>query len=389
MVPSRHQVSRHAKEQQYQRLSLIGAGVIVAIVAVLLGIGWYQSYVQPYHQTILKVGKMSASMDYLVKRIKQELPQFAQSDPQTVVSVVPDSTAEQITQEFVILQRAPVMGVSVSNQDIDQEMQRELGVATVSTAKGSAPDRAAFESALRAKLDETGITLAQYQQQIRATVLKNKVQSKLGSDYPKTGPAAQYQLMLFNKQDDAKTYLDRLNKGESWDSVAASLRANPTVGSVAQFDFQPKVEIDDKLAGPLFTLDNGQHTDIINTTDGKYTIAELVNRDDQHPIADDQMNAIAPKLFSNWMDEQKKALPIKQSLSDEQRVLAVKAAGYQAPSQGQQQTRQTRPAQAPGAQPAIQPAVPGAQSLPPGIATPQGGLVPPPVPAGGAGSTGP
>ena len=371
----KHQSSRHASEQRYQRLSLIAAGVIVLIVAVLLGIGWFQSYVQPYHKTVVTVGPMKANMDYFIKRVKEQLPQFANSDPQTVVSVVPDSTAEQIAEEFVVLQRAQSVGVSATEQQVDQEMQRELGVATV---KGQADNRAALENAILAKLSATGLTLAQYRQEVRATLLKNQIQSKLGSDYPKTGPAAQYQEMIFNKEDDAKTYLGRLNGGESWDSVAAAVRANPTVGSVAQFDFQPKVEIDDKLSGPLFALNNGQHTDVINTADGKYTIALLVNRDDQHAISQDQINAITPKLFNNWMTDQKKAVSVKVSLTDDQRLFAVEQSGYQPPKQQQ-------PGQAPVqpiTNPVVQPAAPAVPSLPSGIATPAGGLVPPPVPVG-------
>jgi hypothetical protein len=371
----RHQASRHAKEQRYQRLSLIGAGVIVVIVAVLLGVGWYQSYVLPYHQAVITVGRMNASMDYFIKRVKQVLPEFQSGDPQTVVSVVPDTTADQITQEFVVLQRAQTEGVSASEQEVDQEMQRELGVATIN---GAAPARAAFENAILGKLADSGLTLGEYRQQIRATVLKNKVQNKLGADYPKTGPAAQYQTLIFNKQDDAKTYLDRLNGGESWDSVAAAVRANPTVGSAAQFDFQPKIEVDDKLAGPLFALNNGQHTDVIATGDGKYTIALMVNRDDSHPITQDQINAISPKLYNQWMDAQQKSMTIKQKLTDAQRVFAIQHAGYQ-PSSQQQRVPSQQVTQ-PVTQPVVQPPAPAVPSLPPGIATPAGGLVPPPIP---------
>jgi hypothetical protein len=362
---SRHQASRHEREQHYQRLTLIGAGIIVLIVLVLLGVGWYQSYVRPLNQTVVTVGNMHADMRYYIKRIRELIPQFANSDPQTVVAVVPESATDLIQGEFILIQRAGSAGITASNADVDQAIQEQLGILTVN---GVPPNRGALESALRNKLQQTGLTMGEYRQEQLAQVLRARLQAKLGDDYPKTGPGLKYDAIIANKEDDAKALLAKLDAGQSWDEVAASVRANQSLGTVAEFDTQPKILLDDKLGDALMALSPGQHTPVINTAEGKFQIGMLVNKDPQFAIDQDKLRSITPKLFAGWMDEQRKTINIKTNLSDEQKLFALAHSGWQ-PSQQQQNT-----APQPGTGIQTQP------QLPPGIATPPGGLVPPALP---------
>jgi hypothetical protein len=365
------------REEHYQRLSLIGGGAIVVLVAVLLGVGWYQSYVRPYHQIVVTAGAMRADMTFFIKEMKQLLPQFAGADPNEILNAAPDSTASVIVQEFILYQRAGTLGVNVTDQEIDDSVAQQLGVVGTN---GEAPNRLALESGLRDKLGSSGLTLAEFRQQAKALLLRDKVKAKLQADYPKTGPAAKYSEITLNKPDDAKKILDRLNSGESWDAIANEVRQNVQLGTATQNDFQPKLAIDDKLAGALFALPNGQHTDVIQSLDGRYSIGLLVEKDDQHAYTDDMLNSIGPKLFTNWIDDQKKAMTIKDSLSDDQKVFALQHSDYHppAPSQAQPQPQNPPPGQPPVAVPAQ---VPGLTSVPAGIATPAGGLVAPTIPA--------
>jgi SurA N-terminal domain len=366
VVEPRRHVKRQEKEQHYQRLTLIGGGIIVALVLLLLGLGWYQSYVRPYRQTVITVGNRRATMGFYINRIKELLPQFSNSDPQVVISAVPEATREQIENEFIVLQRAEQLGATVSDQEVDAQIANQLAVPVVN----GAPARSAFETALTAQLDKTGLTLDQYRSQAKAQALAAKIQAQLGANYPKTGPEAKYEEILMNDLTSAQKLLDRLNAGETWESLVAEVHNSPSTGTVAQFDFQPKLQVDDKIADPLFNLTPGGHTDVVATGDGKFSIGRLIDKDDQHPISDDQIKAITPKLFSGWLDDQKKTLTVRESLSDEQKLFAMAHSGY-----------------VPSSSPSQQSAPPQIQvtpvTAPPGISTPPGGLIPPAVPPAG------
>jgi hypothetical protein len=379
---SGHQPKRKQQEQQYQRLALIGATAIVIVVAILLGVGWYQSYVRPYRQTVIVVGNRHATMQDYITQIKSLIPRFSNSDPQVVLAAVPEAARQQIEDQFIVLERAQQAGATATEQEVDAGIAADLGVAAPA---GGAPSRTAYESALTAKLAKTGLTFSQYKEQTRGNVLSQSLETKLGADYPKIGPEAKYEEIVLNDQASAKKMLDRLNGGESWETLVAEVHNSPTAGTVAQFDFQPKLQIDDKLSAPLFDLNPGGHTDVVATNDGKYTIARLIEKDDQHPISDDQIHAITPKLFANWIDDQKKTLTVKEMLSDDQKLFAIQHSGYTPPAPGSQPAQSAPPPQtAPSlpAQPQLQPDIPTAA---PGIATPAGGLtIPSGPPAGGS-----
>lgn len=374
---ARHLPKRQEREQHYQRLALLGAVAIVVVVAILLGAGWYQSYVSPFRQTVITVGNRRISMAYFVTRMKGYVPEFANNDPQVVVQVLPEATTQQIENDFIVLERAPQAGVAATDQEIDSQIGQELGVPL---ANGLPSSRAALEGALTAKLGKTGLTLAQYREEIKAQVLTTKLQAKLGADYPRTAPEAKYELMIMNDQAGAKKLFDRLASRESWESLVAEVHNAPTTGTVAQFDFQPKLRVDPKLGDPLFALSPGNHTDVVATADGKYTIARLLEKDDQHPVSDEQIKAISPRLFADWLDEQRKTLTIKEKLSDDQKLFAIKYSGYtpQAPSQQQ-------PVAPPSTQqqPQFNPS-----DVPAGVSTPTGGFGPNPAPAA-SGTQGP
>lgn len=304
----------------------MAAGALVAIVLILLGVGWYETYVRPYHETVLSVGDQHVDMSYFITRLKSTLPEFAQSDPQVVLQVAPTATLDQIEQELILQQRAPSLGVHITSQDVDAAVAKALGVAV--NKQGQPANRDAYEAALRAKLSQTGLSLSQFRQQTEAQLLETDVQNKLAANQPKAVPQAKYSVIAMDTQADAQKILDQLKKGESWNTAAANVRKDPKTGSVADFGFQPKQQVDAALVGPLFSLKANQYTNVIKTSDGKFTIARLVQLDEQHPLTAAQRQTIAPTLYSNWLAQQKKIVPIKESLSDNQKAFALLHANY-------------------------------------------------------------
>jgi len=221
--------------------------------------------------------------------MKSVLPSYASSDPRLVVAIVPDETKTQVENDLILLQRSSQLGISASDQEVDTELAKNLNI-TVNQA-GQPVDRNAYEAALRLRLQTSGLSLSQYREQIRAQLLKTKVQDKLAADLPKTAPEVKYAEIMMNTEPDAKRVVERLKGSESWDSIVADVRKTPTIGTVAEFDFQPKEQVDDKLAPALFALKPNEATDVVKTGDGKFTIARLTEKDETHEMTDGQRKA--------------------------------------------------------------------------------------------------
>jgi len=386
-LPPRPQPRHHGRDEQAQRLVLIAGGGIVLLVAVLLAAGWYASYLQPYRQTVISVGSEHANMGYFISRMKELVPEFSDTGANVAVNALPEATLETIESELISLQRADRLGVTLTNDQAEAALMTALGVSSPAGSNYAAV-RPAVESALTAKLVGSSLTPTQYRAQIRAEALANGVRTKLAADYPRTGPEAKYETISVSNQADAQKLVDRLNGGTDWETLVTEIHNNPSSGAVQQSDFQAKLQIDDKLVDPLFQLDPGGHTGVVATSDGKYTVARLIDKDDQHPITDDQVKAITPRLFANWLDEMKKTITVKDSLSDTQKLFAVERSGYKPPSQSQSPSQSAPQPQAPApANPQQAPQFNPA-NLPQGISTPTGGFGSGAVPAP-AGTQGP
>lgn len=357
----RTQARRHAQEERYHRLTLLIGGAIVAVVLVILGVGWYESYISPFHKTVIKAGNRSVQMNYFIDRIRAILPQFelGSNSLGSIVSTVPNATRDTLEEELVLFQRASLLGVSASNQDIQAEMAKELGVTV--DKDGQPTNRSAFESALRAHLQQTGLSMDEYRQQVEGQVLKTKVQQKLTANVPAQVPQLKYSVLAMNTRADAQKVLDQLNGGQDWTTVEASVKNAPTTGSANDYDFQPQEQADEKLATALLAIKPDQYTGIVQTADGKYAVAYLQARDDQHALTDTQRAALTPKLYKDWVDQQKQSLKVQDYLTEQDKLFAVQHSGFN-PSASQ-------------APPQHQPVIP------PGLSTPAAGTNPQAVPA--------
>lgn len=378
-APPRHHSKRVEREEHYQRLALIVAGAIVAIVLLLLGAGWIQSYILPYRKTVITVGGRHASMDFLIKRANEVAPEISvQNQPtssgqeqQIVAEAAARAATGQIEDEFLVLQAAPRQNITVTEQQVDAEIASDLGVAPA----GATPPRTTLESALSAQLGKTGLTLAQYREGTRAKLLASAIQDKLRADYPKTAPEAKYEELIINDKASAQKLVDRLKNGESWETLWAEVQKNASSGTGKQFDFQLKQQVDpsdqgDAVANALFALEPNGSTDVVQTGNGKYVVARLIEKDDNHAVGDDQVQAITAKLYQNWLNEQQKTFAVKENLSTAQMNFAKAHVTYTSPPVGQKPGSPQQNVAVPAQPPAqFNPA-----NLPPGISTPVGGF---------------
>ena len=58
------------REQTGKRTGYIIASLVVAVVLIILGIGYYQNYVAPFQRIIVTVDDVEINMNYFLKRSK-------------------------------------------------------------------------------------------------------------------------------------------------------------------------------------------------------------------------------------------------------------------------------------------------------------------------------
>jgi parvulin-like peptidyl-prolyl isomerase len=115
---TKRQLSLWQRQKRRQRF-ILGLGIlIIAATLVTIGAGWYTTQYRPLHETVITVNDTSLDMDYYVKALKY----YGQGQPSYYIYTLADYVVTIIEQNELIRQGAEELGISVSNDEVDEEL---------------------------------------------------------------------------------------------------------------------------------------------------------------------------------------------------------------------------------------------------------------------------
>jgi len=116
---TKRQLSHWQRQRRRQRI-ILGLGIfIVAAVLGIMGAGWYISYYQPLHQTVIRVNNTEFNMDYYIKMLKY----YGEGMPTQYMQFMADEVVKRIEQNELVRKGALGLGISVSDKEIDEKLK--------------------------------------------------------------------------------------------------------------------------------------------------------------------------------------------------------------------------------------------------------------------------
>lgn len=116
---TRRQLSRWQKQKKRQRITFgVGTFIIAAVVAVV-GIGWYINEYQPLHQTVIRVNDTEFDMNYYVNKLEF----YGAGQGIYYFYSIANMMEERIIESELIRQSALKLGISVSDGEVDEELE--------------------------------------------------------------------------------------------------------------------------------------------------------------------------------------------------------------------------------------------------------------------------
>jgi len=117
---TKRQLSHWEQQKKRRRLFLILGISVIAAVSVVMGRGFYITYYQPMHETVIRVNDTEFNMEYYIKML--ELSGRGQPD---YLPYLADQVVTAIEQNELIRQGAEDLGIVASNSEVD-EMLKEF-----------------------------------------------------------------------------------------------------------------------------------------------------------------------------------------------------------------------------------------------------------------------
>ncbi len=222
-----------------------GIGILVVFALILIAYGYYSQNIQPRGETVFSVGDRAYDYAYLEKRIDADIAsgEFQVNDIQTSVA----NTVLKIQNEELVRLTAREKGVSITDEELEARMRQELNVPE------SAP-RERFAAALQLELQNSGLSLAQYEEIVTSLALEDKLREQIATLVPAEGEQVDLLILQTSTRESAQAALDRINAGEEFQDVAAEVSVHTSKQVGGEFGWAPRGLLPKSIEDTIFAL---------------------------------------------------------------------------------------------------------------------------------------
>jgi len=380
---TKRQLSHWQQQKKRQRIILGLGSFVVAVVLVVIGVGWYFGYYQPLHQVVVRVNSTEFNMDYYIKMLKL----YGEGWPVQYMDAVADDVVTIIGRNELIRKGTLRLGIVVSDKEVDEKLksydpplskdykdiartellknklldrhfeqevpmlaeQRHIMAMLLESESQAAEVKARVEAGedfaeLAGELSLDGLSkdkegdLGWHPEDVLAELLATSTpgeyvfSSEVGMlsqpiyDETKTKSVGYWlvkildrqqepeqvhvQAILLGSEEEAQDVRARLEAGEDFATLATELSQHEaTRESGGDFDWLSSEDVAPGSAlaawADSFELETGAVSEPIRDdtqiTTGGYWLLELLDKEDDKQISDDDRNLLKAKALDEWV----------------------------------------------------------------------------------------
>lgn len=389
---SREELSRHEREVRANRMIVAGMGVVILLAIAILGFGWYREYVARASQTVATVAGQSISIDHYARMLdfrrkateqqiasmqiqlqtpgnealadlfRQEIQQL-----QLTLLLLPDQTLDQLIDEQLIRQEAARRGITVSPEEIDDEINNSFGdppapeptadaggstdpaaaatpdggatpAPTTASADSPAPPTAgatpessptpAPTADVKARVDSYlaayGLTESEFRALVETQVLFRKLQDAMGAEAPTSAEQVRARHILVDTEEKAKEIAERIKAGASFEEMAkAESTDSATKEQGGDLGWFPRGQMVAEFDNAVFELPVGQVSAPVSTPFGWHLI-EVLEKAQDRPLDEQALAQRRSQVLFDWLAEARIGTDVKRSLTEEDKKWVYK-----------------------------------------------------------------
>ena len=222
-APSKRHVAEWQRQKKLSRYAFVVGVLVIASILAIIGYGYYDFQVKPARaeqqrldQTALKVNDKVISNGYLLKLLIA-YGQGMQSPPSANFI---DSIIEIVQSTEILVQEAPKINISVSDEEIDKDIRTKLGFTSGDT-KNTEGD---FQKAYALLLERTGLTDQEFRYVTKTSLLQTKASDEyVGKSVPTEEMQVQVARILLRSEEDANKVVQQLQSGVSLATLVKDL----------------------------------------------------------------------------------------------------------------------------------------------------------------------
>lgn len=288
------------------RFAVLGGALgLLVLVTGLLAYRWYDSNIAQPRAAVLTVAGEEYSLSYYTDRLYQ----FTQANRSTgsSVSLIEQALLQKLEEEALTLKLAGQKGITISEEDITNQIGVELGVPV--GGSGSS-----FDTLYRQKLQSTKMSDGNYRRMTRAQIANDRLLLDYEKEVGSTAETITIRAVLSPTKAAAETIVARIKAGEDMGTVAQQ--------ESTDLASRQKDGLLDPTPQPLLpkqaltALDGKTDGDLVGPIDveGNFWVFRIEKRDPRGALTTSQTTQLAQKQLADAIAALRATTAIKRSL---------------------------------------------------------------------------
>lgn len=224
---NRQKVEKNSEPGGLNRVLVILV-LYVAVVALIIGLPFYQKMVAPWYDPLVKVGDGTVTARDLVQRHRLQ-----QDDSGLNRLAALTALLQEMEKELLIQQEATDQKIQISEQELDQEIQKRV--------KALSPGEGKYEELYGALLRKLRLSEKEYRAWVEKDLFRIKLLQTLFNKIPDEAEQIRLLIIVVGSADKAESVRERLKKGGDFSRVAAETSVDlETARRGGEFGWIPK-----------------------------------------------------------------------------------------------------------------------------------------------------
>ncbi len=299
-------------EVETRRRLIVEIVIVVTIVTALalVGYGYYDARIKPWHQTIVQVNHETFDMEYYVKMLR--LWGVGSSDnPYDLASSVGG-----VIVDYELLREAaasPEFAVEISQEDVAAKIRSYLGYDSNTQSLED------FYAQLQNLLAQVGLSWSDLERMlIKPMLLQEGIHRAIGdADYPSGVPVEQVrvQAMLVTGSDNATAAREQWAAGADFDQLTTDFSSSTSYGkssSGSQGEWMPRgigeTTFDEFAFGEGSVEKFGLISDPIEDSEqaGKFWLIRVSGKE-MTPLSQDDRDVLVSSAYRDWLESERES----------------------------------------------------------------------------------
>jgi hypothetical protein len=306
-------VKRSRAEVEKRRRFIVEVVIVITILAAvgLVGYGYYDTQIKPWHQNIVRVNDEAFNMRYYVKMLR--LWGVGSSGNWSQDIELAQSVATVMIDYELLRQAAasPEFSIKLTDEEVGDRLRAYSGF------DGNTESIEDFNARLQAILRQYGLSWSDLEDMlIKPMLIQEKLRQIMGERDYASGVPVEYvrvQAMLVTGSDNATAAREEWLSGEDFDQLLKDFSPSKSYGKLSngvQGEWMPRGMGESSLEAFAFGDGSGEKFGLISDPiedseqEGKFWLVRVLGKQVM-PLTQDDRDVLIGNAYREWLEDEK------------------------------------------------------------------------------------